>query len=65
LGAADHAWLPRVDAFLADLSWDRTWAAMLALVVEAVERGARRDRRTNLRAGLPGPPPADRSIPSV
>jgi glycosyltransferase involved in cell wall biosynthesis len=65
LGAADHAWLPRVDAFLADLSWDRTWAAMQALVVEAVERGARRDRRTNLRAGLPGPPPADRSIPSV
>jgi UDP-galactopyranose mutase len=32
------AWLPRVDAFLANLSWDRTWAAMRNLVDESTTR---------------------------
>jgi UDP-galactopyranose mutase len=31
-------WLARVDSFLADLSWDKTWAQMSALISEVVEK---------------------------
>jgi glycosyltransferase involved in cell wall biosynthesis len=30
-------WLPRVDRFLAGLSWDRTWASMRSLIEEATQ----------------------------
>jgi UDP-galactopyranose mutase len=33
------AWLSRVDAFLADLSWDATWRAMKGLIAAAREAG--------------------------
>jgi len=32
-------WLKGVDAFLSGFSWDRTWASMRDLVVDAVQRG--------------------------
>ena len=28
--AGNPAWLKKVDAFLAEISWDRTWAEMMA-----------------------------------
>jgi UDP-galactopyranose mutase len=31
-------WLTRVDAFVSNLSWDKTWAQMAALIDQAVER---------------------------
>src|SRR4051812_26059152 len=65
LGADDRAWARRVDAFLADLSWDRTWAAMQDLVVEAVQRGARPDHRADAHVGRTAPPAAGRSIASA
>ncbi len=34
------AWLKRVDAFLAHMSWDETWARMSELIAEAVEANA-------------------------
>src|SRR4051812_39438823 len=65
LGSDDRAWARRVDAFLADLSWDRTWAAMQDLVVEAVQRGARPDHRADAHVGRTAPPAAGRSIASA
>ena len=46
---AGRAWLPQVDAALADLSWDATFARMSALVDEAIVR-----REASERA--PSPP---------
>jgi len=40
LTTRDPGWLPRVDQFLADLSWDRTWASMRSLVDQATVRSA-------------------------
>ncbi|WP_245930598.1 glycosyltransferase [Methylobacterium radiodurans] len=37
------AWLGRVDACLADRSWDRTWSEMLALIRDRLRRRARQD----------------------
>jgi UDP-galactopyranose mutase len=31
-------WLKRVDAFLENISWDKTWAEMSDLIDEAIER---------------------------
>jgi UDP-galactopyranose mutase len=45
-------WLPRVDEFLANLSWDRTWAAMRTLVDEIT-----------MRPMVSMPPPERRSVP--
>jgi glycosyltransferase involved in cell wall biosynthesis len=58
----DHSdWLPRVDQFLAGLSWDRTWQSMRALVDEATARPGRPDPRSERRAHprlVPAPSPS-------
>lgn len=39
LGRKDHVeWLTKVDAFLKDISWDKTWAQMSNLIAEVIER---------------------------
>ena len=35
---SDDEWLARVDAFLANVSWDKTWAQMCNLIDKVVER---------------------------
>jgi UDP-galactopyranose mutase len=35
-------WLDRVDDFLANISWDKTWQQMSDLIDRAIERGRRR-----------------------
>jgi UDP-galactopyranose mutase len=48
-------WLTRVDSFLADMSWDKTWSQMSALidnVVEAHEVKARALPRINARTAM-------------
>jgi UDP-galactopyranose mutase len=42
-------WLPRVDRFLADLSWDRTWASMRGLIEETTAHPGEHSR-ARLRA---------------
>ncbi len=39
--ATSASWLERVDAFLADTSWDRTWAQTDAALNELLRRGSR------------------------
>lgn len=34
---ADATWLPRVDDFLKDLSWDKTWSSMAAIEKQAID----------------------------
>jgi UDP-galactopyranose mutase len=36
--SADSEWLSRVDAFLENVSWDKTWAQMSELIDEVIER---------------------------
>jgi len=36
--SVDSEWLARVDAYLANLSWDKTWAQMSSLIDKVVER---------------------------
>jgi len=38
-------WLSRVDDFLADISWDKTWAQMSDLINQAIEAKQRRNAR--------------------
>lgn len=35
----DQDWLRRVDAFLAEISWDKTWAQMSTLIDYVIEKG--------------------------
>jgi UDP-galactopyranose mutase len=35
--ATDKAWLEKVDAFLADMSWDKTWEQMSNLIAQTVD----------------------------
>ena len=44
-----EAWLARVDAHLATISWDRTWEAMNALMREALQGKGRAASRANER----------------
>jgi len=34
----DKAWLQKVDAFLADMSWDKTWEQMSSLISQTVDK---------------------------
>ena len=36
--SAHSEWLKKVDAFLKDISWDKTWAQMSNLITEVIER---------------------------
>jgi UDP-galactopyranose mutase len=47
-GSASSDWLTRVDAFLENISWDKTWAQMSDLIDEVIER-----RRPARSASLP------------
>jgi len=44
----ESEWLARVDSFLADISWDKTWQQMSELIDEAVE--VRRRAKTTTRS---------------
>jgi UDP-galactopyranose mutase len=46
--SADSEWLRKVDAFLENISWDKTWAQMSGLIDELVER-----RRPATSAAVP------------
>jgi UDP-galactopyranose mutase len=53
LGAPDPEWRARVDKYLSQLSWDRTWADMRTLVEDALRKrtraaGAETSRRVHL-----------------
>lgn len=41
----DHAWLEKVDNFLAGMSWDRTWSEMSRLLAYAVKTNQNRNWR--------------------
>jgi UDP-galactopyranose mutase len=45
-----NAWLKRVDAFLADMSWDKTWSQMSALIDDVVD-----GQEAKARAAAPMP----------
>jgi hypothetical protein len=47
--ATGTKWLERVDKFLAQMSWDQTWAEMADLI----ERSILGARKQNVRAGYP------------
>lgn len=47
-GSCQSEWLSRVDAFLAGISWDKTWAQMSALIDQVIEK-----RRPARSASLP------------
>lgn len=47
-GSCQSEWLSRVDAFLAQISWDKTWAQMSALIDQVIEK-----RRPARSASLP------------
>jgi UDP-galactopyranose mutase len=47
-GSCQSEWLSRVDAFLAHISWDKTWAQMSALIGQVIEK-----RRPASSASLP------------
>jgi glycosyltransferase involved in cell wall biosynthesis len=49
--ACDHAWLERVDAFLAEMSWDATWLRMNHLLCVAARATADRGAQGFLLAG--------------
>jgi len=36
--SAQSEWLTKVDAFLKEISWDKTWAQMSSLIAEVIER---------------------------
>jgi transposase len=75
LGASDQEWRTRVDKFLSQLSWDRTWADMRTLVEDALRKRARaaraetfrrvhlafKDRRSSSRASGPAAPSMGRA----
>jgi len=37
-GSAQSEWLSRVDAFLKEISWDKTWGQMSDLITEVIDR---------------------------
>ena len=53
ISAAEHLmtegnsieWLQRVDDFLADISWDKTWSQMAGLINKAVETNQKRQAK--------------------
>jgi UDP-galactopyranose mutase len=47
-GAGQSDWLARVDAFLEDVSWDKTWSQMADLIDDVVDK-----RRPVRSASLP------------
>jgi len=49
LGSPDPTWRGRVDKFLSQLSWDRTWADMRTLVEDALRKRARAERAETSR----------------
>lgn len=51
-GGNNSAWLKRVDGFLADISWDKTWAQMSALINQTIETKQRGNARPSPRADV-------------
>jgi UDP-galactopyranose mutase len=51
-GGQDGDWLKRVDDFLADISWDKTWAQMSELINEATNRKQSGIARASANAGV-------------
>ncbi len=49
------AWLEKVDRELAEISWDRSWAQMAALVEAAVKRGDRKIDPTEVKVAVSNP----------
>ena len=45
-GGRDDGWLQRVDNFLADISWDKTWSQMSDLISQTIDRKQRGNVRT-------------------
>ena len=60
--SADDEWLARVDAFVANLSWDKTWSQMSALIDKVVER-KRPVKSTKLPLGAIGKQTGAAAIP--
>ena len=60
--SADDKWLARVDAFVANLSWDKTWSQMSALIDKVVER-KRPVKSTKLPLGAIGKQTGAAAIP--
>jgi len=46
--SAEPEWLSKVDAFLENISWDKTWAQMSGLIDDVIERRRRPARSTSL-----------------
>ena len=44
-GESNSEWLTRVDDFLADISWDKTWAQMSDLINQTIETKQRGNAR--------------------
>ena len=60
--SADDEWLARVDAFVGNLSWDKTWSQMSALIDKVVER-KRPVKSTKLPLGAIGKQTGAAAIP--
>jgi UDP-galactopyranose mutase len=54
LAAPPAGWRERVDHFLSDMSWDRTWSEMSSLI-DAVSRSSLAIREAAARLAVPGP----------
>jgi UDP-galactopyranose mutase len=46
-GENNSEWLNRVDEFLADISWDKTWAEMSTLIKQTIDKKQRSNVRTS------------------
>ena len=60
--SADDEWLARVDAFVGNLSWDKTWSQMSTLIDKVVER-KRPVKSTKLPLGAIGKQTGAAAIP--